>query len=254
MPLSASLAKRRVLLTGASRGIGAAIARRLLEAGAAVALIARQAEQLRALAGLGRGHVLPADLAAARNLPELVGRAASAMGGLDVVINCAGVVRYQALPQVRSPDLEAQLRLNLTVPFEICQAAVPYLLVDGGDLIQIASTLGLRPVPQVAAYAASKAALISLTRSYALELGPKGIRANAVAPGVIDTDMVRALRPSADGAEALDVDAQLRQLAALHPVGRLGAPEEVAEAVVYLLSNPFVNGTVLTVDGGLSLT
>jgi len=127
----------------------------------------------------------------------------------------------------------------------------------GGAIVQLASTLGLRPAPDTSAYAASKAALIAATRAFALELAPE-VRVNAVAPGVVDTEMVRRLRREPDlgagrGREAEAVAQQLEGLARLHPLGRLGTPEEVAKAVLFLLDASWVTGTVLTVDGGLTL-
>jgi NAD(P)-dependent dehydrogenase (short-subunit alcohol dehydrogenase family) len=118
-------------------------------------------------------------------------------------------------------------------------------------MVLVASTLALAPAPLTAAYAASKAALISVARSLAIELGPRGVRVNAVAPGVVDTEMIRAPRPGEDSAAA--VAARLERLRRLHLLGRLGSPVDVAEAVLYLLCAPYVTGTILTLDGGLSL-
>jgi NAD(P)-dependent dehydrogenase (short-subunit alcohol dehydrogenase family) len=129
---------------------------------------------------------------------------------------------------------------------------------SGGAIVNVASTLATNPAEGTAAYAASKAALIAWTKSFALELAPHQVRVNAVAPGIIDTDMIHVLRgaeastlPEAEHASRLA--AQLAQLAALHPLGRLGTADEVAEAVIYLLDAKFVTGTVLVVDGGLTL-
>lgn len=250
--MSAALQGRRLLVTGGSRGIGRAIVDQLLAAGAEVALLVRRPEQLDPLLQAAC-LVRQGDLASLTGLDKavpIVTDLVAAFGGLDGLINCAGVVQYQDLLAVTDQTLEVQWQVNFFASFALSQAVAKHLVAQGtgGDLIQIASTLGERPAPATAVYGATKAALIALTRSYALELGAHGVRANAVAPGLIDTEMIRAERPG-----AVDFETQRSELAALHPLGRLGTPGEVADAVCYLLASPFVTGTVLTVDGGLSL-
>ena len=162
-------------------------------------------------------------------------------------------MQYTALAQLTPEALYEQFEINCFAPGLLARDAALHLAAHGGGaIINVASTLGLKPAPLTAAYAASKAALISLTRSLALEQGAHGVRVNAVAPGVIDTDMIRAERRAADGS-ALPVEAQLEALRKLHLLGRLGAPAEIAQAVLYLLDAQFVTGTVLVADGGLSL-
>jgi 3-oxoacyl-[acyl-carrier protein] reductase len=152
------------------------------------------------------------------------------------LVNCAGVVRYGSIGTVGRGELVEQLAVNVVAPFLIAQSAARYM-THGGAIVQVASTLGVRPAPGTAAYAASKAALLSLTRSFAQELAPRGVRVNAVVPGVVDTDMVRGR--------------DLEALRALHPLGRLGTPGDVAEAVVWLLGAEWVTGAEVVVDGGL---
>jgi NAD(P)-dependent dehydrogenase (short-subunit alcohol dehydrogenase family) len=246
----------KVLVTGASRGIGRAVARLLHDAGAELAISARSVSQLSEPPG---AVALAADLRQPQAAAELVQRAAEALGGLDALVHCAGVVHYASLVAVTPAELGAQLQLNFVSAFELTQAAAVQLRGRAGaSIVFVASTLGLRPAAGTAAYSASKAALISLTRSAALELAELGIRVNAVAPGVIDTDMIRVVRgPDAGTLSAAEsaarIEKQLAQLAALHPLGRLGTPDEVAEAVGYLLHADFVTGTVLLADGGLTL-
>jgi len=247
----------RVLLTGATRGIGRAIAHALLERGDRLACAVRDphaasARELRALSATV--HVLPLDLTDAAQLSSALERATQALGGLDALVNCAGVVQYTALPQLSPEALQLQFQINCFAPSLLARDAAVYLAAHGGGaIVNVASTLGLKPAPLTAAYAASKAALLSMTRSLALELGAQGVRVNAVAPGIIDTDMIRAERKAADGS-SLPVEEQLDVLRKLHVLGRLGTPQEIAEAVLYLLDARFLTGTVLVADGGLSLT
>jgi NAD(P)-dependent dehydrogenase (short-subunit alcohol dehydrogenase family) len=249
----------KVLLTGASRGIGAAIARMLLARGVRLAVVGRDRAALEAVVGTDSEHaVLIADLAIRAEVEPLADRAAAELGGLDGFVSCAGMVEYAELGAISAASLERQMAVNFTAPLLIAQATAQHIAAQGGGaMLLISSTLGLNPAPLTAAYAASKAALTSIARSLALELGGRSIRVNAIAPGVIDTDMVRALRPSSDHAVYADdndrVAAQLEELRRLHPLERLGQTDDVAEAALYLLHAPYVTGTVMVVDGGLSL-
>ena len=248
------LSSGRVLVTGATRGIGRAVVAALLDRGATVCAVARDREALDRIAGAhpGRVHGLAADLGDADERRGVVTQAADLLGGLDGLVQCAGVVRYQAALETDDEALIAQLELNFLAPFRLAQDAARIMLGQGhGSIVHIASTLALRPAIGTAAYAASKAALLSLTRSLALELAAGGVRVNAVVPGVIDTDMVRV--PRGLPGSAPTVAAELAALAELHPLGRLGKPREVAEAVLYLLDAPFVTGVSLAVDGGLTV-
>lgn len=219
---------RRVLVTGASRGIGRAIAERLLRDGAIVAAVGRDAATL-------PGLPIEADLGRAGEGERIVERALELLGGIDDVVSCAGVARHADVGAVSREALAEQLAVNFVEPFFLLQAAAARM--TGGAIVTVASTLGMQPAPGTAAYAASKAALLSMTRSLAQELAARGIRVNAVAPGVVETDMVAPERRD--------------ELRRLHPIGRLGTPEDVAEAVIYLLGATWVTGTILTVDGGL---
>jgi NAD(P)-dependent dehydrogenase (short-subunit alcohol dehydrogenase family) len=251
----------RVLVTGASRGIGRAVARQLHARGARLALSARTLANLSEVLAETAGSVgLPAELCDAAEVETLVPRAKQALGGLDGFVHCAGIVRYRPALEVTREELEAQLAVNFTSAFRLSQLVATELVAagSGGAIVHVASTLATSPAAGTAAYAASKAALIAWTKSLALELAPYSIRVNAVAPGIIDTDMVHVLRsaeaePMTEDERAKRVSEQLATLAALHPLGRLGSAEEVAEAVRYLLEATFVTGTVLVVDGGLTL-
>jgi NAD(P)-dependent dehydrogenase (short-subunit alcohol dehydrogenase family) len=229
--------------------------------GAKLALSARTSEHLAAVLAETPGSVaVPAELTNPEELATVVSRAVAALGGIDGFVHCAGVVQYTPALEVAMSELEFQLAVNFTAAVTLSQQVARALIAanGGGSIVTIASSLATHPAPGTAAYAASKAALIAWTKALALELAPNAIRVNAVAPGVIDTDMVHVVRTKADeplsaSERARQVAAQLAQLAALHPLGRLGRSEEVAEAVVYLLNAKFVTGTVLVVDGGLTL-
>jgi len=259
--LSAPPLPRRVLLTGGSRGIGRAIAEALLHEGVKLALVGRDAAVLRGVLGTAQGHsVIEHDLGNPDGVEACVERAASELSGLDGFVSCAGVAVHAPLGFVTRASLEQQLAINCTSPLLMAQRAAPSLVAAGGGaMLFVASTLAFAPAPTTAAYSASKAALVSAARSLALELGPHGIRVNALAPGVVDTQMVRALRlrpgEAAQTGSAGDaaVAAQLESLRRLHPLGRLGRPQDVAETALYLLRAPFVTGAVVTLDGGLSL-
>jgi len=248
---------QRVLLTGASRGIGKAIARMLVARGARLAVVGRDRATLAAAVADGGEHaLLVADLTDPNAAPDCVEHAVRALGGLDAFVSCAGVVKYASVADTTPEGLAQQLAVNFSTPFAMARAAPePLQAAGGGAIVFVASTLGLAPAPLTAAYSASKAALISACKSLALELAAARIRVNAVAPGVVDTAMVNVLRPGAPGGVEPEVALreQLEALRKLHPLGRLGRPEDIAQSVLYLLAAPYVTGTVLTVDGGLLL-
>jgi len=221
------------LVTGASRGIGRAIAQKLLARGDAVVLLARDESRLEEVAaGRERAHVLVADLVAD---PDVVDAATALAGPLAGLVHAAGVAWHAPVSDITDAQIEQMHRLHFVAPLKMAQAFARR--GGGGSIVHVSSTLGQRPARGRAVYAATKAALDSLTRTLALELAPQGVRVNAVAPGVVETDMTRGL----------DLDA----LAALHPLG-LGAVDDVADAALYLLDARWATGTVLTVDGGLT--
>lgn len=240
------LAGKRALVTGASRGIGAAIALALAEKGADVAITYersadRAAEVVRAIEAKGRRAVaIQADSADAAAVTRSVATAAEQLGGLDILVNNAGIARGGPVAEMSLVDIDAILDVNVRSVVLASQAAIPHL-GQGGRIISIGSCLGERvPFPGVTVYSMSKSALLSFTRGLAREVGPRGITVNLVQPGSTDTDM-----NPADGAQA---DMQ-RAMTAL---GHYGKPEDIAAAVAFLAGPAArqITGTALTVDGG----
>jgi 3-oxoacyl-[acyl-carrier protein] reductase len=250
-------AERIALVTGATRGIGRAIVEQLLARGRKVVACARDG---RALAELARPHPgrvvgIAIDLTQPSAAAWVVDEAERSVGPLSELVCAAGMVDYAPIGEVSEHKLRAQLELNFVAPFAMMQrAGVLMQARNNGSMVALASTLALRPAPSTAAYGASKAALISAVRSLALELAPS-VRVNAVAPGVVDTDMVRVPRRALEPDERREqvVDEQLEQLRKLHPLGRLGNISDVADATLFLLEASWITGSVLTVDGGLTL-
>ncbi len=248
------LANRHALITGAASGIGLATARLFLAEGARVALIDRNAAALAAVAAELGVAGIPADVADAEATATAVDAAAAALGGLDAVVNAAGISRVAA-PLDTTPALWREvMAVNLDGPFHVCRAAIPHLRRAGGgsapggrSIVNLASAAGLVPRPHYSAYGASKGGLLMLTRCLALDLAPDGIRVNAVCPGAIRTPMVEATM-----AAQPDPAAAERAFLARYALGRFGTAEEVAGAVLYLTSAEasYVTGAALGVDGG----
>jgi NAD(P)-dependent dehydrogenase (short-subunit alcohol dehydrogenase family) len=249
-----------VLVTGGGTGIGRAVAEAVLGAGGGVVVTGRRPEPLEALARAfpGRAFALPCDVASASEREGLLARARGLLGGLDGFVHSAGVVAHQPPGSIDEASLRAQLEVNLVAPLRLGEEALA-VLEPGGAMVFVASTLARRPVVTSAVYSAAKAGLVQVMKVLALAGAARRVRANAVLPGVVDTEMVRAPRlvpgeaPLPQAEAAARVASQLEGLRALHPLGRLGAPEEVARAVLHLLSAPWTTGAELAVDGGLLL-
>jgi 3-oxoacyl-[acyl-carrier protein] reductase len=240
-----SLRGRVALITGAARGIGAATVRAFTRAGAQVALLDREAEELGDVAAETGGAAFPADVTDADAVRRAVDGVVARWGRLDILVNNAGIVRDAALADVTDEDWSATLDVNLRGTMVCARAAVPHMKAAGfGRILSATSIVARSGNYGQTAYTASKAGIIGLTRTWARELGPKGITANAVAPGFIDTGMVKSV-PARVMAELL----------ARTPAGRMGRPEEVASVYLFLASElaSFINGAVVGVDGGLLL-
>ena len=241
------LTGRVAIVTGASRGIGRAVARELADLGASVVVAARghHAEEVAAAitAGGGTAQAVRADVTDPESVVRMVGTALERSGRVDILVNNAGIARDQMLLRMKRDDWDAVLATNLTAAFTCTQAVLrPMLKQRFGRIISISSVVGQMGNPGQANYAASKAGLIGLAKAVAREVASRGITVNVVVPGLIDTDMTRAVIP----------DAREEWISRI-PLGRFGTPEDVAGAVCFLASDKasYITGQVFGVNGGL---
>ena len=242
-----ALTGKSALVTGASGGIGGAIARALHGAGATVGLSGTREAPLEALAAeLGdRTHVLPCNLSDPDAVDALPKRAAEAMGAVDILVNNAGITRDQVFMRMSDDDWQAVLDVNLTATMRLCRGVMrPMMKARWGRIVNISSIVGATGNPGQANYAASKAGMVGMTKSIAYEVASRGITANCIAPGFIATAMTDKLTDE----QKAKIDAQI-------PAARMGTPEEIAAAALYLASPEaaYVTGTTLHVNGGMAM-
>jgi 2-deoxy-D-gluconate 3-dehydrogenase len=243
------LTGRRALVTGASRGLGAAMARALAEAGADVVLHSSRDEARAAADAIAadcgvRTACVTADLSHGRGAADLVDRAAALVGPLDIVVNNAGIIRRAAAADYTDEDWDAVIEVNLGSVFRVCRAAGRTMLERGtGRIINIASLLCFQGGIRVPAYAAAKGGVAQLTKALANEWAGRGVNVNAIAPGYMRTDNTKAL---------LEDPVRSKEILGRIPAGRWGEPGDLAGAVVFLASPAadYVHGHVLVVDGG----
>ena len=241
------LSGRIAIVTGASRGIGSAIARQLARQGAHVVAAAR-GENARAIADEivasgGRAEAVALEVTEAGSAERIVTETMERHGRVDVLVSNAGIARDQLLLRMKREDWDAVLATNLTAAFALTQAVLkPMIRQRAGRIICISSVVGQSGNAGQANYAASKAGLVGFTKAVALEVASRGITVNVVAPGLIDTDMTRAIAESARSDWASKI-----------PVRRLGTPDDVASAVCFLASDEasYITGQVLAVNGGM---
>lgn len=242
MPEFASLEGKTALVTGGSRGIGAAVARELARAGAKVVVGYRSgAEEAEAVASEVGGRAVQADVSNVDDAKRLIEEA----GELDVLVNNAGITRDGVLARMSDDDWRLVLETNLSSVFYTCRAVSRGMMKRrGGSIVNLSSIVGLHGNWGQSNYAASKGGIVAFTKSLAQELGSRGVRANVVAPGYIQTQLT----------DAIPEEAQ-QQMLGLTPLGRFGEPEDVARAVRFLSSDDasFITGEVLVVGGGLGM-
>ena len=240
---------KRVLVTGASRGIGKATAQAFLGHGAKVAVNGSSAETTaRAIEELGGGAIVaaPGDVATKAGCDAVVGAALDGLGGLDILVNNAGVYETGAVEDFDEAAWDRIIDINVKGVFFCTRAAIEALRASAGNIVNTASVSGLIGHPDSAVYCASKGAVVNMTRAMALEFAPT-VRVNCVCPGAVDTDMMRqGLTPGPE------VEASLAASAAAHPLERIATAEEIAAAMLYLASDDarFVTGAALAIDGG----
>ncbi|SPF80843.1 3-oxoacyl-[acyl-carrier-protein] reductase [Pseudoprimorskyibacter insulae] len=241
------LTGKTALITGASGGIGGAIAKALHGAGATVGISGTRVEPLEALAAeLGdRVHVLPCNLSDAAAVEALPKQAIAAMGSMDILVNNAGITRDNLFMRMSDEEWEQVLNVNLTATFKLCKGALRGMMKSRwGRIVNISSIVGATGNPGQGNYAAAKAGMIGMSKSLAYEVASRGVTVNAVAPGFIATAMTDKLNDDQKGA----IMGQI-------PAGRMGTPEEIAAAVLYLASPEagYVTGATLHVNGGMAM-
>jgi NAD(P)-dependent dehydrogenase (short-subunit alcohol dehydrogenase family) len=245
------LSDKVVLVTGGGTGIGRASALRLAGEGARVAVLGRRSEPLEDAATAvresgGEALVVRADVRSDEEVRGAVARTVDRYGGIDALVNNAGYVPEWSLVQDTSDQSWGEtLDINLTGAFRMCRAVLPHLVERGGAIVNISSISAVKALHSVAPYAAAKAGLIALTRCIAAEYGWQGVRCNCIVPSWIETPMTAGF---------LEDDAARQEVARRHALQRVGTPDEVARAVVYLVSeeSSFVTGAAHPVDGGMS--
>lgn len=245
-----------VLITGASSGIGRATALIFARNGADVVAVGRNESELFSLkedADGVEGSIRPhlADLTELTQVDRLVTETGEKFGQIDVLINAAGIIKSGSLETTTLDDWDRMLNINLRSVFYLMQRCLPHLEAAKGNIVNVSSVTGTRAFPGVLAYCVSKAGIDQLTRCTALELAPKGVRVNAVNPGVVETNLHKR-----GGMSAEDYDKFLANAANTHPIGRAGQPEEVADLIYFLASDnaKWITGATYAIDGGRAET
>jgi NAD(P)-dependent dehydrogenase (short-subunit alcohol dehydrogenase family) len=247
---------QQVIVTGASSGIGRATALRFGREGASVLLVGRDEGALRQVATAvgqsgGEAEILTADVTQPDAPVRIVSTAVARFGGLTTLVNAAGIIGSGSIETTTDEQWDSMLDINARAPFRLMREATPALMRSKGSVINVSSVTGLRSFPGVLAYCVSKSAIDQLTRCAALELAPKGVRVNAVNPGVVISNLHRR-----GGMDEDKYAAFLEHSKSTHPVGRAGDPQEIAD-LIYFLASPnaaWITGETISIDGGRHLT
>ncbi|MGH9871368.1 MAG: SDR family oxidoreductase [Pyrinomonadaceae bacterium] len=249
-------AKKVLLITGATSGIGKATALRFAQAGANIAAVGRDETALQELQNQvdsAGTQLLPiqSDLSREGETERVVAKTVERFGGIDVLVNAAGHISTGSIENTSLKAWDAMFEINLRAPFDLMQKALPTIIKRGGNIVNVSSVTGLRAFPGVLAYCVSKAGLDQLTRCAALELAAQGVRVNAVNPGVVVTEIHKR-----GGMTEEQYDAFLEHSKTTHPLGRVGQAQEVAELIFFLASDSasWITGATYSIDGGRSQT
>src|SRR3954447_13841488 len=247
---------QRVIVTGASSGIGRATATRFGRAGAAVAAVGRDAAALADVARAVEGEggtcsTVTADVTEAAAPSRIVAAALKQMGGLTTLVNAAGIIGSGSIETTTDEQWDTMLDINSRAPFRLMRAAMPALIASKGSVVNVSSVTGLRSFPGVLSYCVSKSAVDQLTRCAALELAPKGVRINAVNPGVVRTSLHRNSGMNEDAYAGF-----VERSKTTHPIGRIGEAEEIADLILFLASSKagWITGVTYSIDGGRAQT
>ena len=248
--------EQQVIVTGASSGIGRATALRFARAGAAVLAVGRDRGALADVAAAveqegGQSATLVADVTDAEAPAAIVSAALDRFGGLTTLVNAAGIIGSGSVESTTDEQWDTMMDINVRAPFRLMRAAAPALIASKGSVVNVSSVTGLRSFPGVLAYCVSKAGVDQLTRCAALELAPRGVRVNAVNPGVVISNLHRRGGMNEDNYAAF-----LEHSRTTHPIGRPGDPPEIADLIFFLASPNagWITGETISIDGGRHLT
>jgi NAD(P)-dependent dehydrogenase (short-subunit alcohol dehydrogenase family) len=251
-----SFADKVVLVTGATSGIGHTVAVKFAAASARVVALGRNQDALQEVESAvkragGEPLILTVDVTNGEQGQRAIDEAINRFGRLDVLVNAAGHISSGSIENTSLASWDAMMNVNLRAVFQLMQAAAPHLIKTKGNIVNVSSVTGLRSFPGVLAYCVSKAGVDQLTRCAAVELAPKGVRVNAVNPGVVVTEIHKR-----GGMSEADYEKFLEHSKTTHPLGRVGDPKEIAELVFYLASEKasWITGATYQIDGGRALT
>ena len=241
---------KRAIISGGGSGIGRAAAIIFAREGASVAIVGRRKDRLDITASMvreqgGRCHIIEGDISLSADAKRVAQESVKELGGVDILFNNAGVYGFGSVEDTEEDLWDKITNINLKGTYLMSQHLIGVMKENGGVIINNSSTLGLKPVPNTAAYSAAKAGVISLTKSMALELAKDKIRVNCICPGVVDTPIHSEQSPEF-----------MEEMATYHPLGCIGTPEDIAYAALYLASDEanWITGAIIPVDGGISCT